>query len=124
VRARESLSELAAILAAFLAAILAPERLELAGVLTVATVDAMAWKLLRKPSRIGGRKWRQQRSLNMRFVLISGDPIEPSSNDVIAQFDRLAVGHPVPDGWRVLSGNATESEIARVAFRFEIEESR
>jgi hypothetical protein len=59
----------------------------------------------------------------MRFVLISGNPMEPESTDRIAQFDSLAVGRPVPDGWRVLSGNTTESEIARVAFRFEIEES-
>ena len=58
----------------------------------------------------------------MRFVLISGNPMEPESTDIIAQFDRLPVGRSVPDGWRVLSGNTTDSEIARVAFRFEIEE--
>lgn len=59
----------------------------------------------------------------MRFVLISGCPLEPSSTDTIAQFDRLPVGRPVPAGWRVLSGNERESEIARVAYRYEIEES-
>ena len=58
----------------------------------------------------------------MRFVLISGDPMAPASTDTIAQFQRLAVGLAVPDGWRVLSGNERESEIARVAYRYEIEE--
>lgn len=60
----------------------------------------------------------------MRFVLISGCPMSPSSTDVLAQFDSLRVGLPVPDGWRVLSGNSERSEIARVAYRYEIEESR
>jgi hypothetical protein len=59
----------------------------------------------------------------MHFQLISGNPMEPSSTDVIAQFDRLDVGRPVPAGWRVLTGNAESSEIARVAYRYEIEES-
>jgi hypothetical protein len=60
----------------------------------------------------------------MRFVLISGDPMAPSSCDLIAQFDSLAVWRPVPaGGWRVLSGNTQESEICRIAYRFEIEES-
>lgn len=58
----------------------------------------------------------------MRFELIRGCPMEPSSTDVIAQFDSLPVGRPVPAGWRVLSGNIRESEIARVAYRYEIEE--
>jgi hypothetical protein len=59
----------------------------------------------------------------MRFILLKGDPMAPDSTDVIAQFDSLAVGERVPEGWRVLSGNVRESEIARVAFRYEIEES-
>jgi hypothetical protein len=58
----------------------------------------------------------------MRFQLLSGCPMAPASTDVLAQFDSLAVGRPVPDGWRVLSGNAERSEIARVAYRYEIEE--
>lgn len=57
----------------------------------------------------------------MRNQLLSGDPMAPASTDIIAQFDSLAVGRPVPDGWRVLSGNERASEIARVAYRFEIE---
>lgn len=58
----------------------------------------------------------------MRFQLISGNPLEPSSTDLIAQFDSLDVGRPVPAGWRVLSGNVRQSEIARIAYRYEIEE--
>jgi len=59
----------------------------------------------------------------MRYQLIAGNPLEPSSTDLIAQFDSLAVGRPAPDGWRVLSGNVRQSEIARIAYRYEIEES-
>lgn len=58
----------------------------------------------------------------MTFQLLRGDPMAPLSTDVLAQFERLAVGRPVPDGWRVLSGNERDSEIARVAYRYEIEE--
>lgn len=58
----------------------------------------------------------------MRYILLSGNPFEPCGSDVIVQFDSLAVGSPVPDGWRVLSGNERQSEIARVAYRYEIEE--
>lgn len=57
----------------------------------------------------------------MTYELVRGCPMAPSSTDVIACFDRLAVGKPVPSGWRVLSGNERESEIARVAYRYEIE---
>jgi hypothetical protein len=53
--------------------------------------------------------------------LLSGDPLEPSGTDLIAQTKSLAVGARVPDGWRVLSGNERESTIARVAYRFEAE---
>lgn len=52
---------------------------------------------------------------------ISGDPLAPESNDLIAQLDTLAVGKPVPEGWRVLSGNERFSSIARVIYRFEAE---
>ena len=58
----------------------------------------------------------------MTFQLLRGDPMEPSSGDVLAQFDLLAVGKPVPDGWRVLTGNAIMSQIARVVLRYEVEE--
>lgn len=56
------------------------------------------------------------------FVLLRGCPMDPSPGDTLAQFDSLAVGQPVPDGWRVLSGNLSSSEIARVVYRYEIEE--
>lgn len=58
----------------------------------------------------------------MSAQLLRGDPMEPLGSDIIAQFDSLDVGLPVPAGWRVLSGNLQSSEIARVAYRFEIEE--
>lgn len=54
--------------------------------------------------------------------LIEGDPLDPSSGDLIAQTQSLAVGEPVPEGWRVLSGGHAYSQIARVALRYEIEE--
>jgi hypothetical protein len=62
-----------------------------------------------------------ERNKTMRFVLIDGDPMEPSALDKIAQFDSLEVGLRVPDGWRVLSGNSRESEVCRIVYRFELE---
>jgi hypothetical protein len=59
----------------------------------------------------------------MTNYLISGDALSPCQSDLVAQTKSLPVGQPVPDGWRVLSGNLRESTIARVAFRFEAEES-
>lgn len=56
----------------------------------------------------------------MQNTLISGDPLNPCSTDLIAQLRQLPVGQPVPEGWRVLSGNLTHSTIARVAYRFEV----
>jgi hypothetical protein len=58
----------------------------------------------------------------MRNHLLTGDPMKPDSTDIIAQFDSLRVGLPVPEGWRVLSGNSRFSQIARVAYRSEIED--
>ena len=57
----------------------------------------------------------------MARYLISGDPLEPTSGDMIAETASLAVGQPVPEGWRVLTGNERESVIARVALRYELE---
>lgn len=54
--------------------------------------------------------------------LIEGDALAPSSTDLVAQTRSLPVGERVPEGWRVLSGNLTESTIARVCFRYEAEE--
>ena len=58
----------------------------------------------------------------MAKYLIQGDPMAPTSTDLIAQTRQLKVGKPVPDGWRVLSGNQWDSTIGRIAFRYEIEE--
>lgn len=57
----------------------------------------------------------------MTNVLIRGDALDPQSTDLIAQTKSLKVGAPVPRGWRVLSGNLSESEIARVCYRYEAE---
>jgi len=58
----------------------------------------------------------------MTNILIEGDPLAPSDTDIIAQSDRLDVGKPVPDGWRVMTGNETTSLIMRIAYRYEIDE--
>jgi hypothetical protein len=52
--------------------------------------------------------------------LVEGDALEPNDLDLIVQQGRLNVGLPVPQGWRVLTGNQFESRVARVAYRFEI----
>jgi hypothetical protein len=60
--------------------------------------------------------------------LIEGDAIDPSSTDLIAQVGRLDVGEAVPDGWRVLTGEAAASRVssmkrvARVVMRGELED--
>ncbi len=58
----------------------------------------------------------------MRHTLIEGDPMSPSGSDLIAQTDTLDVDKPVPEGWRVLTGNERFSLIGRIAFRSELEE--
>jgi len=52
--------------------------------------------------------------------LIDGDPLDPSDNDIIVQSRSLDVGKPVPEGWRVMSGNSDWSTIMRIVYRFEI----
>lgn len=54
--------------------------------------------------------------------LLDGDPFAPESTDVIVQRGYLRVGKPVPEGWRVLSGNIHESTVYRVAYRYEIDD--
>lgn len=54
------------------------------------------------------------------FILARGNPLEPSDYDLIVQTDTLAVGKPVPEGWTVTTGNMHNSEIVRVAMRYEI----
>lgn len=58
----------------------------------------------------------------IRSTLIDGDALNPSSVDLISQVATLDVGQPVPEGWRVLTGNARTSQIGRVAYRYEIED--
>jgi len=53
-------------------------------------------------------------------ILISGDPLNPAGSDLIHQTDYLDVGLPVPEGWRVMTGNMMTSEITRTAYREEI----
>lgn len=54
--------------------------------------------------------------------LLEGDALAPASTDIIVQRGYLRVGKPVPEGWRVLTGNQYESTVYRVAYRYEIEE--
>lgn len=54
--------------------------------------------------------------------LLQGDPLNPASGDLIAQTARLNVGEPVPEGWRVLTGDEASSLIARVVLRYELED--
>ena len=58
----------------------------------------------------------------MQNYLLGGDPLESSHSDLIAQTKTIPVGTPIPDGWRVLTGNNLHSLIARVAYRYEIED--
>lgn len=54
--------------------------------------------------------------------LIEGDPMEPSSTDIILQDGRLAFGCAVPEGWKVMTGNMHSSKVMRIAYRYEIED--
>lgn len=54
--------------------------------------------------------------------LFEGDAFEQDDSDIIVQKGYLPVGKPIPDGWRVLTGNSTNSVVYRVAYRYEIED--
>lgn len=54
-------------------------------------------------------------------TLIEGDPLEPTDTDLILQRAMIEINTIVPDGWRVLTGNSIHSQVARVAYRYEIE---
>lgn len=56
-------------------------------------------------------------------TLIQGDPLDPQIDDQIAQLAVLKVGDPLPEGWRVLTGNHLTSLISRVVLRCEVEDS-
>ena len=51
--------------------------------------------------------------------LIEGDPFRPASTDLILVHATLDVGHPLPDGWTVHTGNPTSSYLTRVAYRYQ-----
>ena len=57
----------------------------------------------------------------MANILIEGDPFDPCDFDLIVQDAQLDIHKPVPEGWRVLTGNLKSSLIMRVAYRYEIE---
>ena len=54
--------------------------------------------------------------------LIDGNALDPSFTDLIAQVGHLDVGEALPDGWRVLTGTITNSLVARVVMRGELED--
>jgi hypothetical protein len=60
----------------------------------------------------------------MNNYLLEGDAMQPDGIDLIAQLATIPAGEPVPEGWRVLTGNSYVSQIARVAMRYEIEGER
>ena len=56
-------------------------------------------------------------------TLLQGDAISPQSTDLIVQRGRLTIGLAVPDGgWRIVTGNNKDSLVARVVYRYEIED--
>ena len=57
----------------------------------------------------------------MKNILVRGDVFDPSDMDLIVQITTLAVGEPVPEGWKVTSGNMHNSEIVRVVTRSALE---
>lgn len=57
----------------------------------------------------------------LKSVLAEGNPLDPQPTDVIVAFSTLNVGQPVPCGWRVLTGNSDQSQIAFVGYRYELE---
>jgi hypothetical protein len=57
----------------------------------------------------------------MKSTLHSGNPLHPHGSDIIIQSTTLKVGKPVPEGWRVMTGNNNYSEIMRIVYRMELE---
>ena len=77
---------------------------------------------IRKQARYNAHDRSQTMKHMEKSFLIEGDPMSPSSTDLIAQTRLIQVGFKVPDGWRVLTGSSTTSKISRIAYRYEIEE--
>lgn len=53
--------------------------------------------------------------------LVSGDALSPQPSDIIAAFATITVDQPVPEGWRILSGNNLVSTVAFIGYRYELE---
>lgn len=56
------------------------------------------------------------------FTLIRGNAMQPEADDLIMVRDLLPVGKPVPEGFKVLSGNNHNSEIVGLFMRYELKE--
>ena len=54
--------------------------------------------------------------------VIEGNALSPGENDIIYLEGRLDVGKPVPEGWRVLTGNNINSLVVWVGYRYELED--
>lgn len=57
----------------------------------------------------------------IKTTLFEGDPLESLSTDILIQTARLDVGKPVPDTWRVMTGNSFDSLIMRIVYRYELD---
>lgn len=53
--------------------------------------------------------------------LIEGDPLDPSEYDLLAVNGRLGRGHRVPNNFRVITGNTTDSQVVGIFTRGELE---
>jgi len=54
-----------------------------------------------------------------KYTLVEGDAMVPEAYDLLTCVGRLAVGEPVPEGWRVVSGNNSSSLVVATAYRIE-----
>lgn len=53
--------------------------------------------------------------------LVKGDESAASDTDLFTVLGRLDVDEPLPEGWRVLTGNRHSSLVAATFYRFELE---
>lgn len=61
---------------------------------------------------------------HIKTSLVSGDALEPTDTDILAQQGYLEVGLEVPEGWRVLTGNIRESLVVWIGYRYELGERK
>ena len=59
---------------------------------------------------------------HIKFTMYDGDTMDPSSTDLIIMEGRVEVGQPIPEGWTVHTGNQFDSQVTRIAYRYQIEE--